>query len=53
MVGVPAFARWDAGPSLRTTCPICLRLSSRMNHGASTNDSSMAVMVAMMVRNGM
>ena len=27
--------------------------SSRMNHGASTNVSSMAVIVAMIVRNGM
>jgi hypothetical protein len=52
MVGVPAFTRCDSGPSARMTWPICFRFSSRMNHGASTNVSSMAVMVAMMVLNG-
>jgi hypothetical protein len=53
IVGVPAFTWCVDGPSERTIWPICLRLSSRMNHGASTNESSMAVMVAMIVRNGM
>ncbi len=53
IVGVPALILCVSGPELRTTWPICLRRSSRMNHGARTNVSSMAVMVAMMVRNGM
>ncbi len=53
IVGVPALIMCVSGPSSRTTCPICLRRSSRMNHGASTNVSTMAVIVAMIVRNGM
>ena len=52
MVGVPLLILWVSGPSLRTTCPICLRCSSRMNQGASMNARSIAVTVAAMVRNG-
>ena len=52
MVGVPLLILCDSGPSLRTTWPICLRCSSRMNQGASTKASSIAVTVAAMVRNG-
>jgi hypothetical protein len=53
MVGVPALILCVSGPVARTTCPICFRRSSRMNHGASTNVRSMAVIVAMIVRKGM
>ena len=40
MVGVPAFSRWVAGPSLRTTWPTRSRVSARMVMGPSTNAST-------------
>ena len=52
MVGVPAFSRCDSGPSSRTTWPICLPRSLRMNQGATKKHSSIAVIVAMIARNG-
>ena len=52
IVGVPLLIKCDAGPSARTTWPICLRRSSRMNHGDRRKAKSIAVTVAAIVRNG-
>ncbi len=52
IVGVPLLILCVSGPSMRITWPICLRWSSRMNHGESTNAKSIAVTVEAMVRKG-
>ena len=52
IVGVPLLILCDSGPSERTTWPICFFWSSRMNHGASTNDRSIALTVAAMTLKG-
>jgi len=52
IVGVPDLMRWLSGPSVRTTWPICLRCSSRMNHGERKNEMNIAEAAAAMMRNG-
>ena len=52
MVGVPALTLCDSGPSSRTTCPICLSCSVRMNQGANKKHKAIAVSVARMARKG-
>jgi hypothetical protein len=39
MVGVPCFFSWDSGPSSRTSCPMAMRRSQRMNAGPSQMDN--------------
>ena len=53
IVGVPAFARWLAGPSCRITCPIWNSRRRRMRTGPSARLSASAVMLAPAVRNVM
>ena len=52
MVGVPSLAWCVSGPSSRMIWPICLPRSLWMNQGATKNESSIAVIVAMIARNG-
>src|SRR5690349_14356869 len=51
IVGVPAFARCDCGPSLRMTCPTFTSVSLRMIAGPASSDTASAVSVPMIVRN--
>ena len=53
MVGVPALVEWDAGPSSRICCPICLAVSERINQGPSRNEMTNAISAAMAARNVM
>jgi hypothetical protein len=53
IVGVPAFERWDRGPSSRTDCPIWRRFKSRIVGPPSARASKSAVTAAMAVRNVM
>jgi hypothetical protein len=53
MVGVPALARCDWGPSWRITCPIWKSRSLRMSHGPSTRLMTSAVRLAAAVLNVM
>ena len=50
MVGVPALARCDCGPSWRITWPIWNARSLRISHGPNTRLMSSAVMLAAAVR---
>ena len=50
MVGVPALARWVAGPSSRTIWPICIARRRRITHGPSRSVSANAVRLAAAVR---
>ena len=53
MVGVPAFARCDAGPSWRMTCPTWKSRSLRIIHGPSSRLRTSAVRLAAAVLNVM
>jgi hypothetical protein len=53
IVGVPALARCDCGPSCRITCPIWKSRSFRIIHGPSARLSASAVRLAAAVRNVM
>jgi len=50
IVGVPAFARCDSGPSWRMTCPIWKSRSLRIIHGPSSRLMASAVRLAAAVR---
>jgi hypothetical protein len=52
MVGVPSFSRCDSGPSSRMIWLICFPRSFWMNQGATKKHRSIAVIVAMIARNG-
>ena len=45
IVGVPAFARWDWGPSSRIDCENCILVSRLIINGPSNIDKSNAVNV--------
>ena len=53
IVGVPALARCDCGPSWRMTWPIWNSRSRRISHGPSTSEMTSAEMLATAVRNVM
>ena len=53
IVGVPALAWWDWGPSSRMDWPICRRLSSRIIGPPKASEISSAVTAAIAARNVM